>query len=74
MPTEQSAPAEHSVPACAATDLWDDANWDTLTRRHLDAIRSIGALSVLPVALNSRIIYGGRTDRRRSRLPALLGR
>ncbi|MEV6286064.1 AAA family ATPase [Kribbella sp. NPDC051770] len=43
--------------ACAATDLWDDANWDTLTRRHLDAIRSIGALSVLPVALNSRIIY-----------------
>jgi hypothetical protein len=36
--------------ACAATDLWDDRNWDVLTRRHLDAIRSIGALSVLPVS------------------------
>jgi DNA-binding CsgD family transcriptional regulator len=43
--------------ACAATDLWDDANWGILTRRHLDAIRDVGALSVLPVALNSRIIY-----------------
>ncbi|MFG1817656.1 AAA family ATPase [Kribbella sp. NPDC049174] len=43
--------------ACAATDLWDDANWGILTRRHLDAIRDIGALGVLPVALNSRIIY-----------------
>jgi DNA-binding CsgD family transcriptional regulator len=43
--------------ACAATDLFDDDNWDTLTNRHLTAIREIGALSVLPVALNSRIIY-----------------
>ncbi|MGW1345700.1 ATP-binding protein [Kribbella sp. NPDC002412] len=43
--------------ACAATDLFDDVNWDVLTRRHLNAIREIGALSVLPVALNSRIIY-----------------
>ncbi|GAA0928590.1 LuxR family transcriptional regulator [Kribbella koreensis] len=43
--------------ACAATDLWDDLNWGILTRRHLDAIRGIGALGVLPVALNSRIIY-----------------
>jgi DNA-binding CsgD family transcriptional regulator len=43
--------------ACAATDLWDDANWDVLTRRHLEAIRAIGALSVLPVALTSRVIY-----------------
>ncbi len=43
--------------ACAATDLFDDLNWDVLTRRHLTAIREIGALSVLPVALNSRIIY-----------------
>jgi DNA-binding CsgD family transcriptional regulator len=43
--------------ACAATDLFDDANWDVLTRRHLDAIRGIGALSVLPVALTSRAIY-----------------
>ncbi|MEJ1109480.1 MULTISPECIES: helix-turn-helix transcriptional regulator [unclassified Kribbella] len=43
--------------ACAATDLFDDGNWDVLTRRHLAAIREIGALSVLPVALTSRIIY-----------------
>jgi len=43
--------------ACAATDLFDDDNWDILTNRHLTAIREIGALSVLPVALNSRIIY-----------------
>lgn len=43
--------------ACMATDLWDDANWGVLTQLHLTAIRNIGALSVLPVALNSRIIY-----------------
>ncbi|NIK61375.1 DNA-binding CsgD family transcriptional regulator [Kribbella shirazensis] len=43
--------------ACAATDLFDDANWDVLTHRHLTAIREIGALAVLPVALTSRIIY-----------------
>jgi len=43
--------------ACAATDLFDDLNWDVLTRRHLSAIRQIGALSALPVALNSRIIF-----------------
>jgi DNA-binding CsgD family transcriptional regulator len=43
--------------ACAATDLFDDANWGVLTHRHLTAIRDIGALAVLPVALNSRIIY-----------------
>ncbi|MFG1621909.1 AAA family ATPase [Kribbella sp. NPDC049227] len=43
--------------ACAATDLFDDLNWGVLTQRHLTAIRGIGALSVLPVALNSRIIY-----------------
>lgn len=43
--------------ACAATDLFDDDNWDILTRRHLSAIREIGALSVLPVAITSRVIY-----------------
>ena len=45
------------VVAACAVDLWDDVNWGVLTRRHLDAIRDIGALSVLPVALNSQIIY-----------------
>ncbi|TDC50295.1 LuxR family transcriptional regulator [Jiangella ureilytica] len=43
--------------ACVACDLWDDGNWDVLTRRHLEATRDIGALSVLPVALTSRVIY-----------------
>jgi hypothetical protein len=43
--------------ACAATDLWDDVNWDVVTRRHLDGIRRVGALSVLPLSLNSRAIY-----------------
>ncbi|MER7251219.1 AAA family ATPase [Kribbella sp. NPDC000426] len=43
--------------ACVATDQWDDVNWGILTQRHLEAIRTIGALSVLPVAINSRIIY-----------------
>ncbi|MEV0288596.1 AAA family ATPase [Kribbella sp. NPDC050820] len=43
--------------ACVATDLLDDLNWGILTQRHLDAIRTIGALGVLPVAINSRIIY-----------------
>ena len=43
--------------AWAAADLWDDVNWDALTRRHLATIREAGALTVLPVALNSRVIY-----------------
>lgn len=43
--------------ACVATDIWDDFGFDVLTSRHLNAIRDIGALSVLPVALNSRVLY-----------------
>ena len=43
--------------AVAAVDLWDDAHWDALTRRHLDAVRAAGALSVMPLALNSRVIF-----------------
>jgi DNA-binding CsgD family transcriptional regulator len=43
--------------AVAAADLWDDVRWDVLSRRHLDAVRAAGALSVIPLALNSRIIF-----------------
>ncbi len=43
--------------AVAAVDLWDDVHWDVLTRRHLDAVRAAGALSVMPLALNSRVIF-----------------
>ena len=42
--------------AATAVSLWDDAGWDTLTRRHLDAARQAGALSALPLALTSRIL------------------
>jgi DNA-binding CsgD family transcriptional regulator len=43
--------------AIAAIDLWDDGNWDVLSRRHLDAVRAVGALSAIPLALHTRIIY-----------------
>ncbi|MGZ4602439.1 MAG: helix-turn-helix transcriptional regulator [Kineosporiaceae bacterium] len=43
--------------AAAAVDLWDDVHWDVLTRRHLDAVRAAGALSVMPLALNSRVMF-----------------
>jgi DNA-binding CsgD family transcriptional regulator len=40
-----------------AADHWDDAHWDVLSRRHLDTVRAAGALSAMPRALNSRIIF-----------------
>jgi DNA-binding CsgD family transcriptional regulator len=43
--------------AVAAIDLWDDVHWDILSRRQLAAARAAGALSVLPPALTSRIIF-----------------
>jgi DNA-binding CsgD family transcriptional regulator len=39
-----------------AASLWDDASWDVLTRRHLEVAREAGALSALPLALNSRAV------------------
>jgi DNA-binding CsgD family transcriptional regulator len=35
--------------------VWDDARWDALSGFHVDLARSSGALSELPLALNSRI-------------------
>ncbi|HEV2815290.1 MAG TPA: AAA family ATPase, partial [Solirubrobacteraceae bacterium] len=34
--------------------VWDDAQWDALSTLHVDLARSSGALSELPLALNSR--------------------
>ncbi|PRY49021.1 AAA ATPase-like protein [Geodermatophilus tzadiensis] len=42
--------------AATTTLLWDDSNWDRLSRRHLDFARQSGGLSALPLALNTRIV------------------
>ena len=34
--------------------VWDDIRWDFLSRRHVELARNRGALSELPLALNSR--------------------
>jgi DNA-binding CsgD family transcriptional regulator/tetratricopeptide (TPR) repeat protein len=44
----------HWVAGIVARHLWDDENWDVLSDRHVQLARSVGALSELPVALNSR--------------------
>jgi DNA-binding CsgD family transcriptional regulator len=46
-----------------AAFLWDDESWDVLSARFLQLARDAGALSVLPLALNTRAgveIYAGR--------------
>jgi DNA-binding CsgD family transcriptional regulator len=40
---------------CAAVDLWDDETWEMLSTRHVRLARDAGALSVLPIALISRM-------------------
>jgi DNA-binding CsgD family transcriptional regulator len=42
--------------AChAAIVLWDDESWHVLATRHLQLARDAGALTVLPIALSSRM-------------------
>jgi DNA-binding CsgD family transcriptional regulator len=42
--------------ACrAAVDLWNDESWEVLSTRHVQLARNAGALSVLPIALISRM-------------------
>src|SRR6185437_6624347 len=66
-PTLQSALTEFSDSMAAADQLhvlwlvditapvvWDDVRWDVLSGRHLELLRSRGALSELPLSLNSR--------------------
>ena len=45
--------------------VWDDACWEVLSRRHVELARSSGALSELPLALNSRAfihLFRGELD------------
>jgi DNA-binding CsgD family transcriptional regulator len=44
----------HWVTSHVARYVWDDHSWDVLSDRHVRLIRSAGALSELPGALNSR--------------------
>ena len=39
----------------AATDLWDDETWDVLSARQVQLARDAGALTVLPIALATRL-------------------
>jgi DNA-binding CsgD family transcriptional regulator len=67
-PTLREALREFGRPTLAADQLhllwlvtitapvvWDDARWEVLSRRHVELARSSGAVSELPLALNSRI-------------------
>ena len=53
-----------SLASRVAALLWDDESWDVLSARLLRMARDAGALSVLPLALNTRAgveIYAGRS-------------
>jgi DNA-binding CsgD family transcriptional regulator len=39
----------------AAVALWDDETWHALSNLHVQLARGVGALTVLPIALNSRM-------------------
>jgi DNA-binding CsgD family transcriptional regulator len=43
-----------SLPAMAASGMWDDERWETLTDRYVHLCRQLGALTELPLALTSR--------------------
>jgi DNA-binding CsgD family transcriptional regulator len=42
--------------ARVAVNLWDDETWHVLADRHVALTRASGALTVLPIALSSRIV------------------
>jgi DNA-binding CsgD family transcriptional regulator len=42
-----------------AQDLWDDESWELLCAQHVRLARQAGALTVLPIALRSRIFVHG---------------
>jgi hypothetical protein len=57
----EDAPEASELPwlwlaAITAADTWDDENWSMLTARHVRAARDVGALSELPLALNSLVV------------------
>ncbi|MFD9292781.1 AAA family ATPase [Streptomyces sp. NPDC060030] len=39
-----------------AAETWDDEGWQTLVARHVETARTLGALSELPLALNSQVV------------------
>ena len=43
--------------AVAAMDVWDDERWDVLVWQHVDFVRKVGALGLLPLALASRAFF-----------------
>jgi DNA-binding CsgD family transcriptional regulator len=45
--------------ARVAQDLWDDESWEVLCDQHVRLARQVGALTVLPIALRSRIFVHG---------------
>jgi DNA-binding CsgD family transcriptional regulator len=53
MPIEEELPL-HWMTGHVARYIWDDHSWDVLSDRHVRLIRSAGAFSELPGALNSR--------------------
>ena len=68
--TEALAPAEAIrwlwLAAHAAHDLWDDEGWEQLSSQHVGLARQAGALTVLPLALASRIglhLFAGELPR-----------
>jgi DNA-binding CsgD family transcriptional regulator len=42
-----------------AQDLWDDESWEVLCTQHVGLARHVGALTLLPLALRSRIFVHG---------------
>ena len=46
-----------------AQDLWDDESWEVLCTQHVRLARQTGALTVLPIALRSRIFSRGSGGR-----------
>ncbi|MET9352733.1 AAA family ATPase [Streptomyces sp. NPDC006617] len=39
-----------------AAETWDDEGWEALAARHVRTARAVGALSELPLALNSQVV------------------
>jgi ATP/maltotriose-dependent transcriptional regulator MalT len=54
--TREEALGSAWLAAATAASLWDDGDWDLLTRRHLQLAREAGALAALPLALDTRTV------------------
>ncbi|MFJ4624381.1 AAA family ATPase [Streptomyces sp. NPDC088812] len=45
-----------------AAEMWDDEAWTELVARHVRTARAVGALTELPLALNSRVVVHSSCD------------